>query len=126
MVVRSYLKRKVQVWDRGILSFMFILLFQCHAPFPSPKKSLDQVSDILKNLAGLQESGQTRRVCVLKERILHISNLLSRGYFLIRATGGLRQPSKRKSKAPKETHQKNAKLIQELYAMLTRDGPPAL
>lgn len=45
---------------------------------PSPKKSPDQVSDILKSLAGLQESGQTQSVCVLKERILHIFNLQSR------------------------------------------------
>lgn len=81
-----------------------------------PKKSLDQVSDILKTWQDYRKVARRGVFVYLKKESCTFSTFSHR-YFFVRAIGGLSQPSKRKSKAPRETHPRNVNLIQEPYAM---------
>lgn len=82
----------------------------------SPKSSLDQVSDILKTWQNYRKVARLGVFVYLKKESCTFSTFSLR-YFLIRAIGSLSQPSKRKSKAPRETYPRNVNLIQEPYAM---------
>lgn len=106
------LVKACKMFSCGCTTFLLVCSLLFFLPPRKKDKLLDQVSDT-ENLAGLQESGQTWSVCVLKEEILHTSTF-SRRHFLIRASGSLCQPSKRKSKLPGNVTQS-----QEPYAMHT-------
>lgn len=88
--------------------------------FLPPKKSLDQVSDILKTWQDYRKAARLGVFVYLKKESCTFSTFSHR-YFFIRAIGGLSQPSKRKSKAPRETYPRNASVIQEPYAMHIQD-----
>lgn len=94
-----------------LLCFSFFFFFLL-----PPKKSLDQVSDIVKTWQDYRKVARLGVFVYLKKESCTFSTFSHR-YFFIRAIGGLSQASKRKSKAPRETYPRNVNLIQQPYAM---------
>lgn len=94
-----------------LLCFSFFFFFLL-----PPRKSLDQVSDIVKTWQDYRKVARLVVFVYLKKESCTFSTFSHR-YFFIRAIGGLSQPSKRKSKAPRETYPRNVNLIQQPYAM---------